>query len=364
MKRKICGWAAVVVVGVATGVGAGVTAVPAAPLQLHTNEAYVEEVGRASTLAIGDPLAVFAAVFASLPERVKVYPTENYYYVAFTHAGVRYAGNLRLDASDRDRGVLHFAYFEEQTDWGDEDSEVRHVALDTATGVTVERLERLVYRVGHAGKNVVFALNDLSDVAPPPSVLAPGERVIGPIFDESGIRFFLVFNERLKVFHYVLDETVPVADELVPLPRARRILVGKRTGFAFYRDHLRERKIMIGAAEINMRLNNYFDGPFDQLPDNFIDGEALRSAILAVSPKLKGDIDRFGGSADGSQRFMIGPYLPYRRVEDLLPFERCAAARRRAATYYACFVSDSGLGNDVDPRRRPLVPRKPRRGGL
>ena len=33
-----------------------------------------------------------------------------------------------------------------------------------------------------------------------------------------------------------------------------------------------------------MRANNYFDGPFDQLPDNFIAGEALRDAILSVRP--------------------------------------------------------------------------------
>jgi hypothetical protein len=39
---------------------------------------------------------------------------------------------------------------------------------------------------------------------------------------------------------------------------------------------------MIGAFEGNMRANNYFDGPFDQLPDNFIEGEALRAAILSV----------------------------------------------------------------------------------
>jgi hypothetical protein len=32
---------------------------------------------------------------------------------------------------------------------------------------------------------------------------------------------------------------------------------------------------MIGAFEGNMRANNYFDGPFDQLPDNFIEGETL-----------------------------------------------------------------------------------------
>ena len=117
------------------------------------------------------------------------------------------------------------------------------------------------------------------------------EKFIGPIFDESGIRFFLVYNSKLKLFMYILDETVKVADQFFHSPSTDRILIGKRTGFAFYRDHHMDRKIMIGAYEENIRLNNYFGGPFDQLPDNFIEGETLRDAILHVQPDLKGEID-------------------------------------------------------------------------
>ena len=65
----------------------------------------------------------------------------------------------------------------------------------------------------------------------------------------------------------------------------------------YYRDHRLDRKILIGVYEENVRVNNYFDGPFDQLPDNFIEGETLRNAILKVQPNLKGKIDRFGGTA-------------------------------------------------------------------
>ena len=104
----------------------------------------------------------------------------------------------------------------------------------------------------------------------------------------SAIRFFLVFNPKLRIFHYVLDETEAVAEQFFSPKKTDRILVGKRTGFAFYRDHRLNRKIMIGAFEGNMRANNYFDGPFDQLPDNFIEGETLREAILSVRPQLKG----------------------------------------------------------------------------
>ena len=324
---------------------------PAEPAEtmLQTNQGYVEEVARPTTLNVDDPMAVFGFVLARLPQRVKVYPTENYYYFGFTHRGIRYAGNIRLDTSNRDDGKADFAYFEDTAQWYD-DSAIQHLVLDAARGVTIEKVEPLVYRVSYQGRSVTFALNDLSQVRPPAGALGPDEKLIGPIFDESAIRFFLVFNPKLRIFHYVLDETESVAEQFFPSRKNDRILVGKRTGFAFYRDHRLNRKIMIGAFEGNMRANNYFDGPFDQLPDNFIEGETLREAILSVRPQLKGHIDRFGSAPDGSIRFMIGPYLPYREVSDLDPIHACAVKKQKQPDYYRCFVADDESGGMVAPR--------------
>ncbi len=308
--------------------------------QLHTNESYLDEVTRETTLNTADAMTVFAYVFDSLPDRVKVYPTENYYYFSFVHRGVPFDGNLRLDASERDQGKMHFAYSEDITDWRGE-TPLTHVLLDASYGVSVEKVERFLYRVTYKGRSVLFALNDLSQVRPPASALAPDDRFVGPIFDEAGVRFFLIFNSRLKIFHYVLDETVKEPDEFFSSQRTDRIVIGKRTGYAFYRDHKVDRKILIGVYEGNSRVNNYFDGPFDQLPDNFIEGDTFRDILLQVEPGLKGKIDRFGGSPDGSQRYMIAPYFYYQSREDLYPFDRCATDRRVAAgNYHNCFVVD------------------------
>jgi hypothetical protein len=329
---------------------------PAEP-PLQTNQAYVEEVTRPASINIGDPMAVFGYLMARLPERVKVYPTENYYYFGFVHNGIRYAGNLRLDASNRDDGKADFAYFQDTSQWYD-DSEVKHLLVGPEQGVSVEKVEPLVYRVSYQGKSVIFALNDLRHVKPPAGALSPDEKFIGPIFDESAIRFFLVFNTRLKIFHYLLDETETVADQLFASKKNDRILVGKRTGFAYYKDHRLDRKILIGAFEGNMRANNYFDGPFDQLPDNFIEGEALRDAILSVRPQLKGEIDRFGGSRDGSIRFMIGPYLPYQALTDLDPIHACAVKKQKQPDYYRCFVTDDESGGMVAPKPKKSARQK------
>src|SRR5215510_10262595 len=216
----------------AAGLACGAAAEETSPA-LRFNQSYVEEATRASTLDVNDPMAVLGFVFAGLPDRVKVYPTENYFYFTFIHNGAPYDGNIRLDASNRDDGKVIFAYSEDLVEWRGE-TEVKHLVLDQSAGVKLEKIDRLVYRMTYRDKSVVFELNDLSGVRPAANALAPDETFIGPVFDESGIRFFLVFDRKLKIFHYILDETVRVADQLERAKGTDRILIGKRTGFAFY----------------------------------------------------------------------------------------------------------------------------------
>jgi hypothetical protein len=97
----------IVVAALATRAAAAQSPVP----QLHTHQSYMEQVLQPTTLDVADSMKVFAFVFNSLAGRVKVYPTENYYYFTFTHNGVDYAVNIRLSAGDRDKGKVQFAYY-------------------------------------------------------------------------------------------------------------------------------------------------------------------------------------------------------------------------------------------------------------
>ena len=149
------------------------------PPRLQTNETYVTEATtRSQTLAIDDPMAVFAYVLGSLPERVKVYPTENHYYFSFDLNGTRYAGNIKIDARLRAEGQVEFSYYEDRAAWL-QDTEGTGLALGPSRGVTVEKLEPLAYRVSYGKKSVVFALNDLSQVKPPARFLKACAHVIG-----------------------------------------------------------------------------------------------------------------------------------------------------------------------------------------
>jgi hypothetical protein len=321
-------------------------AAPARPILTATNEAYLNAVmADPADLDINDIHQVFGRVFQALPDRVTVYPTEGYYYVRFYHAGLPYAGNFRLDITNRDQGIINFAYFEARSHWREDDS-IRYRAFGAADGVRVRNTAKFEYVVTVEGKTVVFALNDLSEVRPPDGVLNEDELYLGPVFDESGIQFFLVYNPRLKLFHYVLDEREPVPDELYNHRNTDRIVIGRRTGFAFYRDHYANRKILIGVHQDNATLNTYFDGPFDQLPDDYIEGDALRDAIVDAGLAKKAEIDRFGILPGGDERVLIKPYMSYAYIDDLEVFSDCATDRDLPRElYHECFVLyDPGIG--------------------
>jgi hypothetical protein len=299
---------------------------------LYTNEQYIADAVKESNLDIADVKSVLQYILSQLPDRVKVFPTENYYYFYFYYGGVKYAGNFRFDVDERDRGLVRFIYFKDSTEMSRDEHDYR-ATLGQEVGVLVEKVEDLVYRVTFAGRSVTFELNDLSQVTPTGDALGDGETFLGPVADESGVRFFLTFDEKLKIFHYVLDETAPASDELVDVPNLHHIQIGRRTSFAFLVDPIHKRKLLVGVFGPNSSVNNYLDGPFDQLPDNFLKGDELRRALLLEDPDRDQTIDRLGVSPGGNFREMIAPYVEYYEVSDLAPADKCAEGADRAAIY-------------------------------
>lgn len=324
--------------------------------RLETNQRYVEEVMAPPRLDVTDMASVLRYVLASLPDEVTVYPTENYFYFGFTDGGIRWAGNLRLDAETRDLGKIHMTYFKDFTAWQHDETDYTKV-WGAGDGVSVEKAGPLAYRVTFEGRSVLFRLNDLSTVEPPPGVLLPGERYLGPVFDESGLRFFLVFRPEERQFLFVLDETVPTPDEFMASPVSDRLTLGRRTGFAFYADRMAPRKILVGVNAGSTGVNSYLDGPFDQLPDNFLKGNELLDAILMVSPELAGTLDRFGNSEDDSVRYLIAPYMQYDYEDELSSVTACVR-ETTGADYWACF-GGGGAAEDEPPYPEPPYPEPP-----
>ncbi len=323
----------------------------AAKLKLHTDQEMIEELLAPNELDVSNPDAVFAAVFDALASKVTVYPTESYYYFTFPYKGIIYAGNLRFDAWDQFDGKVHFAYYPEYAYWRKPLDPV-YKKFGPSDGVQVKQIDKFHYTIAFKGKTVAFELPDLSKVKPAPGQVRDDETYIGPVWDESGIQFFLVFNKTAKTFLYILNDN-PKLDQYEPSQISPALTIGMRTSFAFIKDKFADRQILMGDFFGHTQLNDYFDGPFDQLPDNYVEGDALLDALLQIEPGLKGKVDRYGSQPSGEEQFAITTYKFYGEVEELKPIADCAEKETDPAKYYSCFNAKQG---DEEPAAEPGKP--------
>ncbi len=296
------------------------------PVRFH--ETWVE--ARQQALPVEDARAMLAHIFRQLPDRVTVWPTENYYYFSFSADGRDFGGNFRLHPEERDEGLINFAYF----DTGDP-SWFRHLLLGEADGVTVRRLSNLNYEVTVEGRPVVFALNPISQDNPGPPLVLSGESFVGRSFDESGLVFLLVFNPAANGFIWVLDEPQPADTPLAPMSPDLEVHVV--SGFVFHRLLGEARRILVGVDVAQVTRNTYFDGPFDQLPDNWLTSTRFRELAETADPALRGLINDRGEFASGNSRLAVTPYHQYATLAELWEFvKNCTGSSVESGQQLAC----------------------------
>jgi len=315
---------------------------------LLLNQRFIE--GVYAKLDIEDIDGVFWFVFSNLPDQVYVYPTENYYYFIFYAAGRQFWGNIRLPPKEREQGMLVFAYFEfrETPSGGRGFTRVKY--FGPRDGVKIEKLERFKYKVTYKGKSVIFNLNQIEQEPPKSVKLREDEVFVERTFDESGYRFFLIFNKAKSYFLWILNEEEGVPDILDAIDDD--VVVGRRSKFAFYLDRENNRKILIGVSRISIMRNDYYDGPFDQLADNYAEETRISEYIQKAYPYTRGRIDKYGYFIDTPRpsRVAISPYYSYYSRSDLLRFVKRA---RKAEDIYHFFGTVGRLGPRPSPSPRP-----------
>ncbi len=276
----------------------------------------------AEAMDFTDADAVFRLVFEALPAEVTVYPSENYYYFNLYAGGRQIWGNIRLPAGRRENGVLSFGYYEFV--------EFPSVTLagftgsrfySDADGVLVAEVDRFTYTVRFRQKTVTFHLHELDQTPPPSSVLSlsADERFIQRTFDESGYQYYLLYNNAANYFFWVLNEEAPLPDAFDELRPG--LLIGRRSGFAFWRDDAAGgRKVLIGVRQLNVRRNDYYDGPFDQLADNYAAETRVAEFMQRAFPSLAGRIDQYGYYTDRDPpvRVALSAYITYAALTDIV----------------------------------------------
>ena len=137
----------------------------------------------------------------------------------------------------------------------------------------------------------------------------------------------------------------------------------KQDELRVFKDKLLDRQILIGDFVGHTMINDYFDGPFDQLPDNYVQGTAMLDAILEVEPGLKKENpDRYGADQTGEYRYGITSYKYYNQVSDLKPIVECAEKNSDPAVYYKCFNSTKANEEEERSGGGNFLPAKPADG--
>ena len=102
--------------------------------------------------------------------------------------------------------------------------------------------------------------------------------------------------------------------------------------------------MLIAVNGANARRNNYYDGPFDQLPDNYADQTKIQSYLERAYPHVKGKIDKRGVlKADRGNRVAVSAYHIYFDDRELTFVASCRKTHaKEPAKFYACITPDEG----------------------
>jgi hypothetical protein len=313
---------------------------------VSTNEQFVEDI-TSSNIDLSDIKSVWWMVFSQIPEEVTVYPTENYYYFKFFEGGREIWGNIRLDVDLREKKEVSFAYFSvlnrSERPFNSR-SFTKHKMLTEEDGVKLKEIDPLTYSITYLNKTIVFHLNDLPQDKPENLQLSEAERFVSRTFDESGWQLALLFDDENPAFRFVLDETAPLPDTLERIDE--QLLVGRRSGFAFYEDKELDRKVLIGVDYKNITVNNYYDGPFDQLADNFVTDDTFKNYAIRVFPSLEGKINERGVFMDDNgepknSRLSLQPHTKYYSIQQLQQYVEKCQEEADERLVVACLTSDT-----------------------
>jgi len=260
---------------------------------------------------------VLDLVLNQMPSEIMVYPSEGYYYFSFLNNGEWIKGNLRFDKTQRDKGEVYFVYYKD-IEKTPETGKTYFYTLHENNGVTLKKISPFSYKLSFKGIHRTVRIYDAHYELSHKPILPEYEEYIGPIFDDSGVRFHFIYDHKAHTFLYVLNSDLGYSETFRSIDSENRILIGTRSKFAFYHDRQYRRMLLVGVYKQYIDQNNHYDGPFDQLPDSFMDGEHFRNILEEYDPSLIGALYPYGVyKNEPESRYAVIPYMEYSDESEL-----------------------------------------------
>jgi hypothetical protein len=252
-------------------------------------------------------------------------------------------GNLRFPPDKIAQGIMGMGYEYHHTHRHLFPAKSDFLWLDKTKGVIVTKIDQSRVRVEFHGKKKEFQFEMLSQTPPRELKLPLEDKIQFRTTDDSGVQFLLIFNEKVKDFRWVLDpkSQLPMNNDLYKF--SPNMLLDIRTGFIFYVDKKTASLVLVGVKQSNVNENNHYDGPFDQLGDNYIEDDTFKKTLMRWKYSLKGSqspgkhgeiIDK--NLAEDRFRIAIAPYYIYPDLRKFLDRQLKCKQKKELADFVMC----------------------------
>ena len=226
--------------------------------KINFNSDFIDELS-AEPLDLTDKDTVIKALFNAKPEGFTVYPSEGYYYFTFTNDGERIKGNFRFDVDEREQGRFSFIYYKELAFAHEGTDDMQYFVLgQDGDGFELVQKNQFEFEIQFQDFRVPVRIYDAAEELAAPKNIAGKEEYIGPIYDESGTRFDLIFDRANDKFLYVLNSLFGYNESYSTIGEDETILIGTRSRFAYFNDRDNDRYVLIGVNLANINENNYY----------------------------------------------------------------------------------------------------------
>jgi hypothetical protein len=208
----------------------------------------------------------------------------------------------------RERGELSFSYTMEGK------TESPH--FTAADGVVLRCRDAFTVEMKFNAHTVTFHLHQLPQTPPPAALMRSDEQFLERTCDDSGLQFYLMYHRTGNFFFWLLDNVTPGNYS----PLGCDLQLETRTDFVFHVSG--ERRLLVGVKRANVQQNTAFDGPFDQLADNYALASRRQTLLEKAVPECAGRIDAWGNYLDTAKpkRVALVPYFIYHDLAELEKF--------------------------------------------
>lgn len=251
-----------------------------------------------------------------LPETIRVYPTENYYYFIVPYCGNLLKGNMKFDFFYGNTYLVRIGY-ESYANI----SIINNIKIDTFKFKEwkIKQIDKLSpegtftnVRISiEIGDTLIDKIVSFFSLPMKYAKFPDSYKIIFNTMDESGFIFTLTYNEDINNFVWFLNDRQFIRFKINKYKGP--IYFEPISGFLFAK--VNKKYVLVGVPLLNVVENNWWDGPFDQLNDRSWNPQ-IKKYIQKVYPSLGSEVDIYLYKED-KRRVTTASYLRYYNPEEV-----------------------------------------------